>query len=64
MIQDMAAGRGFGMIDVHGDLYDHMKWYLARLSLAQPELGLVMLGIGFGGLHIGAGLDITWRHGG
>jgi hypothetical protein len=37
---------------------------LGAVALAQPELGLVMLGIGFGGLHIGAGLDITWRHGG
>lgn len=37
---------------------------LGAIALAQPELGLVMLGIGFGGLHIGAGLDITWRHGG
>lgn len=37
---------------------------LGAVALAQPEFGLVMLGIGFGGLHIGAGLDITWRHGG
>ena len=37
---------------------------LGALALAQPEFGLIMLGIGFGGLHIGAGLDITWRHGG
>ncbi len=37
---------------------------LGAVALAQPEFGLVMLGVGFGGLHIGAGLDITWRHGG
>ncbi len=37
---------------------------LGAVALAQPEFGLVMLGCGFGGLHIGAGLDITWRHGG
>jgi len=37
---------------------------LGALALAQPNLGLAMLGVGFGGLHIGAGLDITWRHGG
>lgn len=37
---------------------------LGAVALAQPDFGLIMLGIGFGGLHIGAGLDITWRHGG
>jgi len=37
---------------------------LGAVALVQPEFGLVMLGVGFGGLHIGAGLDITWRHGG
>ena len=37
---------------------------LGAIALARPDLGLVMLGVGFGGLHIGAGLDITWRHGG
>ena len=37
---------------------------LGAIALAQPDFGLVMLGVGFGGLHIGAGLDITWRHGG
>lgn len=34
MIQDMAAGRGFLAVDIHGDLYDHLKWYLAELSLS------------------------------
>lgn len=37
---------------------------LGAVALVRPEYGLVMLGIGFGGLHIAAGLDITWRHGG
>ncbi len=37
---------------------------LGAVALIQPGLGLVMLGVGFGGLHIVAGLDITWRHGG
>ncbi len=37
---------------------------LGAVALAKPDLGLIMLGVGFGGLHIGAGLDITWRHGG
>jgi len=37
---------------------------LGAIALVRPEAGLLMLGIGFGGLHIGAGLDITWRHGG
>ncbi len=34
------------------------------VAMAWPEYGLVMLGIGFGGLHIAAGLNIVWRHGG
>lgn len=34
------------------------------VALAWPQYGLVMLGVGFGGLHITAGLDIMWRHGG
>jgi len=37
---------------------------LGAVALTEPDFGLFMLGIGFGGLHIGAGLDITWRHGG
>jgi hypothetical protein len=37
---------------------------LGAVALVRPDAGLVMLGIGFGALHIGAGLDITWRHGG
>ncbi len=34
------------------------------VALIWPDYGLIMLGIGFGGLHIVAGLDIVWRHGG
>lgn len=37
---------------------------LGAVALARPDFGLVMLGVGFGALHIGAGVDITWRHGG
>ena len=37
---------------------------LGAVALIRPDLGLVMLGVGFGGLHIGAGLDIMRRHGG
>lgn len=37
---------------------------LGAIALVQPDFGLVMLGVGFGGLHIATGLDITWRHGG
>ncbi|UCD24492.1 MAG: hypothetical protein JSW51_00815 [Gemmatimonadota bacterium] len=37
---------------------------LGAIALLRVELGLVMLALGFGGLHIGVGLDIVWRHGG
>jgi len=37
---------------------------LGGLALARPDLGLLMLVAGFGGLHIGVGLDVVWRHGG
>lgn len=37
---------------------------LGAAALFRPELGLVLLGLGFGGLHLGVGLDIVWRHGG
>lgn len=37
---------------------------LGAVALFQPSLGLVLLGIGFGGLHIAVGVDIVWRHGG
>lgn len=37
---------------------------LGAAALLRPELGLLLLGVGFGGLHLGVGLDIVWRHGG
>lgn len=37
---------------------------LGATALVRPELGLALLGAGFGGLHIAIGFDIVWRHGG
>ena len=37
---------------------------LGAVALARPDLGLLMLVAGFGGLHVGVGLDVVWRHGG
>jgi hypothetical protein len=37
---------------------------LGAAALFRPELGLLLLGVGFGGLHLAVGLDIVWRHGG
>ena len=37
---------------------------LGGVALLRPDLGLVMLALGFGGLHVVVGLDIVWRHGG
>jgi hypothetical protein len=37
---------------------------LGAVALLRPDLGLLMLALGFGGLHIVVGLDIVWRHGG
>ncbi len=37
---------------------------LGAAALIRPDLGLLWLGVGFGGLHLGVGLDIVWRHGG
>ncbi len=37
---------------------------LGAAALFLPNLGLAMLAMGFGGLHIAVGLDIVWRHGG
>jgi hypothetical protein len=37
---------------------------LGAVALYSPDLGLLMLALGFGGLHIAVGLDIVWRHGG
>jgi hypothetical protein len=37
---------------------------LGAAALLRPELGLALLALGFGGLHLAAGLDIILRHGG
>lgn len=37
---------------------------LGAAALLRPDWGLLLLGAGFGGLHLGVGLDIVWRHGG
>ena len=37
---------------------------LGAVALFRPDLGLVLLGAGFGGLHIAVGVDLVWRHGG
>lgn len=37
---------------------------LGAVALLWPELGLLLLAAGFGGLHVLVGLDIVWRHGG
>ena len=37
---------------------------LGGTALARPDLGLLMLVAGFGGLHVAVGLDVVWRHGG
>ncbi|UCG87467.1 MAG: hypothetical protein JSW71_02670 [Gemmatimonadota bacterium] len=37
---------------------------LGATALARPDLGLAMLAVGFGGLHVTVGSDIVWRHGG
>lgn len=37
---------------------------LGAVALFRPELGLLLLGFGFGGLHVGIGLDLILRHGG
>ena len=37
---------------------------LGATALANPDLGLAMLAVGFGGLHVAVGFDIVWRHGG
>ena len=37
---------------------------LGAIALSQPNLGLAMLALGFGGIHIAVGLDVVWRHGG
>lgn len=37
---------------------------LGAAALAKPDLGLALLAVGFGGLHVAVGFDIVWRHGG
>jgi hypothetical protein len=37
---------------------------LGAVALFQPDLGLVVLAAGFGGIHVAIGLDIVMRHGG
>ena len=37
---------------------------LGAVALFRPELGLVLLAVGFGGVHVLIGLDIVLRHGG
>lgn len=37
---------------------------LGAVALLMPDLGLLLLAAGFGGLHVVIGLDIVWRHGG
>ena len=37
---------------------------LGAVALLRIDLGLLMLALGFGGLHIAVGFDIVWRHGG
>jgi len=37
---------------------------LGAAALLRPDLGLAIMAIGFGGLHVLVGLDIVWRHGG
>lgn len=37
-MQDVAAGRGAGVLDPHGELFDHLLSRLARLAERQPAL--------------------------
>lgn len=38
ILQDIAAGRGVGVIDPHGELFDHLLSHLARLCQKKPTL--------------------------
>ena len=38
ILQDILAGRGVGLIDPHGDLFDHVLTRVAQLALYQPHL--------------------------
>jgi hypothetical protein len=37
---------------------------LGAVALYRPEQGLLLMGLGFGGLHLAIGLDLILRHGG
>lgn len=37
---------------------------LGAVALFRPDLGLVLLAAGFGGIHVAIGVDIVMRHGG
>lgn len=37
---------------------------LGAVALYEPNLGLLMMAAGFGGMHLAVGVDIVWRHGG
>jgi hypothetical protein len=37
---------------------------LGAIALFRPDMGLALLGVGFGGLHVAIGIDLVWRHGG
>jgi len=38
ILQDILAGRGVGVIDPHGDLFDHLLARVAQLAERQPEM--------------------------
>lgn len=38
ILQDIAAGHGVGVIDPHGELFDHLLSHLARMCQEQPTL--------------------------
>ncbi|MCB0100011.1 MAG: type IV secretory system conjugative DNA transfer family protein, partial [Caldilineaceae bacterium] len=38
VMQDIMQGRAVGLIDIHGDLFHHVRQYIAALTLKHPEL--------------------------
>ncbi len=38
IIQDIAAGRGVGVLDPHGDLYQNLVFIIAEMAVQQPKL--------------------------
>ena len=38
IIQDILAGRGVGVIDPHGELFEHVLYRVAQMTQRQPEL--------------------------